>query len=65
MYEIIGVNVVDTFPQSIASEFRRAHTDPARIELLPWPELFQSASAFDPEKRFGLALLKQILNPVL
>jgi len=53
MYEILGVNVVDTFPQSIAAEFRRAHTDPNKIVVLPWPELFESVESFDPEADFG------------
>ena len=52
MYEILGVNVVDTFPQSIAAEFRRAHLDPNRVVLQPWPELFQSVKSFDPEHEF-------------
>ena len=52
MYEILGVNVVDTFPQSIAAEFRRAHTDPSRVAILPWYELFESVKSFDPEKDF-------------
>jgi diadenosine tetraphosphate (Ap4A) HIT family hydrolase len=52
MYEILGVNVVDTFPQSIAVEFRRAHTDPNRGEILPWYELFDSVHEFDPETAF-------------
>lgn len=52
MYEILGVNVVDTFPQSIAAEFRRAHVDPNRGEILPWYELFESVRDFDPETAF-------------
>ncbi len=52
MYEILGVNVVDTFPQSIAAEFRRSHSDPSRGELLPWYELFESAKNYNPEKDF-------------
>ena len=51
MYEIIGVNVVDTFPQSIAAEFRRSHNEPKSI-VLPWPEVFESVDSFDPEKEF-------------
>jgi galactose-1-phosphate uridylyltransferase len=53
MYEILGVNVVDTFPQSIAAEFRRAHIDRAGAVLLPWPELFQTVQLFDPETEFA------------
>ena len=53
MYEILGVNVVDTFPQSIAAEFRRAHIDPARVVLLPWYDIFESARNFDPEDAFS------------
>lgn len=52
MYEILGVNVVDTFPQSIANEFRRSHSDPNRGVILPWNELFDSVSTFDPEADF-------------
>jgi galactose-1-phosphate uridylyltransferase len=57
MYEILGVNVVDTFPQSIAAEFRRAHIDPNRVALLPWPELFESIQTFDPEMDFANRIL--------
>jgi galactose-1-phosphate uridylyltransferase len=53
MYEILGVNVVDTFPQSIAAEFRRAHVDPSRGILLPWFELFESVRSFDPNEDFA------------
>jgi hypothetical protein len=52
MYEILGVNVVDTFPQSIAAEFRRAHTDPSRQTIPPWFELFNSVGEFEPETAF-------------
>ena len=52
MYEILGVNVVDTFPQSIASEFRRPHSDPTRGIILPWYELFESVPNFDPDLSF-------------
>lgn len=52
MYEILGVNVVDTFPQTIAAEFRRAHVDKKRSILLPWYKLVESAKLFDPEKAF-------------
>ena len=54
MYEILGVNVVDTFPHSIANEFRRAHSDPGRGVIRPWYELFESASSFDPEQDFNV-----------
>lgn len=53
MYEILGVNVVDTFPQSIAAEFRRAHVDTSRGEILPWYELFDSVHLFDPDAAFN------------
>ena len=53
MYEILGVNVVDTFPSSIAAEFRRAHNDPNRGELRPWPEIFDSGPSLDPEAEFN------------
>jgi len=53
MYEILGVNVVDTFPQSIAAEFRRPHVDPARGVIPSWYELFESAGTFDPEIEFS------------
>lgn len=52
MYEILGVNVVDTFPQSIASEFRRPHVDVGAV-IPPWYEVFESKSAFDPEQEFA------------
>jgi galactose-1-phosphate uridylyltransferase len=52
MYEILGVNVVDTFPQSIAAEFRRSHTDASRGVIHPWFELFEDAYSFDPEAAF-------------
>jgi diadenosine tetraphosphate (Ap4A) HIT family hydrolase len=52
MYEILGVNVVDTFPQSIAAEFRRAHTGPSRV-ILPWYELLESVPLFDPERELS------------
>lgn len=52
MYEILGVNVVDTFPQSIAAEFRRPHVDPSRAVILTWFELFESVQSFDPENEF-------------
>lgn len=58
MYEILGVNVVDTFPQSIAAEFRRSHSDPALAVLMPWYELFESAKDYDPEKDFGNRILE-------
>ena len=53
MYEILGVNVVDTFPQSIAAEFRRSHTDAHRGIVPPWYELFALAEGFDPEASFS------------
>ena len=52
MYEILGVNVVDTFPQSIAAEFRRSHRDRGRIELLSLSEVVAAASDFDPDQAF-------------
>jgi galactose-1-phosphate uridylyltransferase len=52
MYEILGVNVVDTFPQSIANEFRRTHTSASDATIPPWFELFESAASFDPEAAF-------------
>jgi hypothetical protein len=58
MYEILGVNVVDTFPQSIAAEFRRPHTDVSRSakrkqrRIPSWFELFKSAHSFNPEEAF-------------
>jgi diadenosine tetraphosphate (Ap4A) HIT family hydrolase len=59
MYEILGVNVVDTFPQSIAAEFRRPHSDPVRGVILPWFELFESVADFDPESSFSDRLLAE------
>jgi len=53
LYEILGVNVVDTFPQSIAVEFRRAHADPSRGVILPWFDLFQNSKLYDPESDFN------------
>ena len=52
MYEILGVNVVDTFPQSIAAEFRRSHSDASRVRIPGWFELFELAQSFDPEAAF-------------
>lgn len=59
MYEVLGVNVVDTFPQSIASEFRRPHIDRPNTRILPWFELFQSVRDFDPETAFSDRFAKE------
>ncbi len=53
MYEILGVNVVDTFPQSIAAEFRRSHVDPSRGEILPLVRAFRVGPSFRSGDRFS------------
>ncbi len=56
MYEVLGVNVVDTFPQSIAAEFRRAHDDKSRMDVQNWFELFSIGSSWDPDDAFAKRL---------
>jgi len=53
MYEILGVNVVDTFPQSIAAEFRRVHRDNGHTPIASLAELFAQGPAFDPDNAFS------------
>lgn len=50
LYEIKGVNVVDTLPSKIAEEFRgyaRSGT-----EEINWPELLEEADDYDPDEEF-------------
>jgi len=53
MYEILGVNVVDTFPHSIANVFRRPHNDPSRVVVPAGHESFDLVRGFDSEMAFA------------
>ena len=54
MYEIKGVNVVDTPPQKIAEEFRRYGPDGE--EGVNWVELVAAVGEYDPDTTFELEL---------
>ncbi len=54
LYEISGVNVVDTPPQKIAEEFRRH--DLSGHGVLNWANLLQEVDAFDPDQHFELRI---------
>lgn len=50
LYEIRGVNVVDTPPQKIAEEFRRYGGDGE--DAINWTDLCRQADSFDPDATF-------------
>jgi len=50
LYEIKGVNVVDTPPSKIAEEFRR-YTGTGSEEI-NWSQLLTEARSYDPNKEF-------------
>ncbi len=50
LYEIKGVNVVDTPPNQIAVEFRRPGPDGS--QGINWSQLIQESSEFDPDQLF-------------
>lgn len=52
LYEIRGVNVVDTPPSKIAEEFKR-YTGGETKEI-NWVELIRDASLFDPDEAYNL-----------
>ena len=51
LYEIRGVNVVDTPPSKIAEEFKR-YTGGETKEI-NWVELIGKAQSFDPEEEYN------------
>ncbi len=53
LYEIKGVNVVDTPPQKIAEEFRRS-SNIAGDEPINWPNLVAQAAEFSPDDEFEM-----------
>jgi hypothetical protein len=54
LYEIKGVNVVDTPPSKIAEEFRRYSGSGS--EEINWSEVLKAAQSYDPEAEFQEAI---------
>jgi len=53
LYEIKGVNVVDTPPSKIAEEFKRYTEDKAEEQKeIDWVELIHQTTLFDPDKGY-------------
>jgi hypothetical protein len=54
LYEIKGVNVVDTPPSKIAEEFRRFTGSGS--EEINWAKVFEESRSYDPDKEFAKAI---------
>ena len=66
LYEIKGVNVVDTPPSMIAEEFRRSSKGVSKNEDINWSDwskLVQEARNYDPESEFKLTIKKVKAKP--